>query len=91
MSKSYLQEQHMPYLTQRAMWEITHELGKTSPSVSYLNLNGNSLLPRESLLYLKKLPSLTRIDISNTNLAIEDLVQFQLAHLLLPTSNGQHN
>ena len=95
LSRAYLEQESMPYLTQRAMWEVAHALSITKPSVTSLNLSGNNfgsdLLPKESLSYLKKLSSITSLDYTNTNLTTEDLKELQLPRLLLLTFSGQIN
>lgn len=74
------------YLTERALWEITHALQLASNiEVSHLDLSKNDLskLSASTLSYLKQLGGLKVLNLSNTHLGIEALKMLKTANLNL--------
>ncbi|MHB9147215.1 MAG: patatin-like phospholipase family protein [Candidatus Amoebophilus sp.] len=93
LSNAYLQKLAMPYVCERATWEIAHALSVPHmPRLTYLNLSGNELISKgNSLTYLEKLNSLIYLDLSNTNLTIDGLSKLKSAKLHLDILKVRNN
>ncbi|MHB9147918.1 MAG: patatin-like phospholipase family protein [Candidatus Amoebophilus sp.] len=95
LSSAYLQQLSMPYVCERATWELVHAL--TSPTISrlhltYLDLSGNTLASQgNSLKYLKELRGLAYLVLNNTGLTIEGLEKLKEINLCLDILQGQNN
>ncbi|ACE05847.1 hypothetical protein Aasi_0432 [Candidatus Amoebophilus asiaticus 5a2] len=93
LSKTYLQSLMLPYVCERATWEIAHALSVPHmPSLTYLDLSGNELISKgNSLTYLEKLNSLIYLDLSNTGLTIDGLAKLKGAKLHLDILKVRNN
>ena len=93
LAKIYLQSLGLPYICERATWEISHALSLLPMArLTYLNLSGNKLIAEDnSLLHLSKLSGLAYLDISDTNLTIDGLVKLKDANLCLDILKAQNN
>lgn len=73
LSHDILEKENLPFLTARAMWEITYDLHEYKYEIKSLILRGNKLLSPECLNYLNIFTNLQLLDITDTNLTIQDL------------------
>ncbi|MHB9148099.1 MAG: patatin-like phospholipase family protein [Candidatus Amoebophilus sp.] len=93
LSNAYLQKLAMPYVCERAIWEISHALNKVPLSkLTYLDLSGNKLIAKDrSLIYLKNLRSLTYLLLNDTDLTIAGLERLKEANLSLDILQARNN